>query len=370
MLVVLAGCLATSGTSDSPPPTNPTPIPRTLGEALSGARLETGAPGAAAAIVRDGTMVFEGASGDAAREPLRQLRTSSLFSLVGVTEMATAVMVLRLAEQGRVTLEDPLARYVPYVPGADRISVRMLLAHRAGLPDYLSQSVRFGEIGPALADPVHPWTREEVLRAIHPDDIDRTPGQYFYSSTDYVALGAVIELATRGGVDAYFKQLVATPLGLDRCLFDRDPALAPDVAHGFVFDNAKREYRSIFPPSGVVPTLIWGPVWTDNGIACSPRDTARFVDALLRGQLVRAETLALMTTFGAENYGLGVARTTGEEGARLGHAGARAGYGAAAWFDPERRVTIVALTNADGPSFLAGTVHQRMEEAYTRGATP
>jgi hypothetical protein len=75
-----------------------------------------------------------------------------------------------------------------------------------------------------------------------------------------------------------FKQLVATPLGLDRCLFDRDPALAPDVAHGFVFDNATREYRSIFPPSGVVPMLRWGPVWTDNGIACTPRDTARFVE--------------------------------------------------------------------------------------------
>ena len=362
--------VATACSSSSPPSPAPAPTPQTLAQALVGERIETGAPGAAAAIVRDGTLVFEGAAGDAARSPSRSLRPESLLSLGGVTEMATALMVLRLVEEGRVTLEDPLARYVPYVPGADRISVRMLLAHRAGLPDYQAQSVRFDEIVYSFLDPSHRWTRDEILKAIDPEEIDRVPGQYFFSYTDYVALGAVIEQASGMEVDAFFKQLVAAPLGLDRCLFDMDPALAPDVAHGFAFDSARSEYHSVFPADGSVPTHLWGPVWTDRGIMCTARDAALFTDALFRGRLSRSQTLASMTSFTTEGYGLGVARKTDSARPLYGHAGLGAGFGAVAWHDPELRLTIVALVNADGPGLLAATVFERMDQAYAREAQP
>jgi D-alanyl-D-alanine carboxypeptidase len=283
--------------------------------------------------------------------------------------MATAALVLRLAQQGQLGLDDALGRYVGYLPGADRITVRMLLAHRSGLPDYLSPS--FGEIVGGFADPAHAWTREEILRAIDPDDDVRPPGEaYRYSQTDYVALGVVLEQASGTPVDALFRQLIAAPLGLERCLFDRDPAIAPDVAHGFAYDGARRDYVSLFPANGSVPTFLWGPVWTDNGIMCTAGDAARFTDALFRGRLVSPDSLALMTRFGSESYGHGVARKTDTGHLLHGHAGARPGYGAAAWYDPEARLTIVALVNADGPGFLAGTLHQRMDEAYRRGAPP
>jgi D-alanyl-D-alanine carboxypeptidase len=331
--------------------------------------VETGAPGATAAIVRDGVLIFIGASGEAARSPSRPLGTTSLLSLAGVTEMATAAMVLRLREEGRLSLEDSLARYVPYVPGADRITVGMLLAHRAGLPDY--QSLSFGELYYSFQDPTHVWTRAEILRAIGPEDDLRPPGQgYRYSQTDYVALGAVLEQASGMGVDAFFERFIAAPLGLDRCLFNADPALAPEVSQSFAYDSAKGDYVSTFPANGSVPTYLWGPVWTDSGIMCSAEDTARFTDALLGGKLVSPATLALMTAFGTEGYGLGVARRTDSGRVSYGHAGSRGGYGAAAWYDPERRLTIVVLVNADGPSFLAETVFQRMEEAYNRSGMP
>ena len=196
------------------------------------------------------------------------------------------------------------------------------------------------------------------------------PGQYFFSYTDYVALGAVIEQASGMEVDAFFKQLVAAPLGLDRCLFDMDPALAPDVAHGFAFDSARSEYHSVFPADGSVPTHLWGPVWTDHGIMCAARDAALFADALFRGQLSRPETLASMTSFTTEGYGLGVARKTDSARPLYGHAGLGAGFGAAAWYDPELRLTIVALVNADGPGLLAATVFERMDHAYAGEARP
>jgi len=362
-LLTLAGC----GSSPAAPNPTPTPTPQSLAEALAAARVETGVPGASAAIVRDGTVVFEGASGEASRSPARPLRPTHLLPLVGVTHLATATMALRLEEEGRLRLDDPLARYAAYMPGADRISLRMLLGHRSGLPDYLYQGARFPELLPSFQDPNHRWTREEVLRAIEPDDVDRTPGAYFFSGTDYVALGAALEQASGTSLGALFDQLVAAPLGLRRCVFDMDPALAPDVAQGFAYDGTSRAYTSIFPPSGAVPTSLWGPVWTDNGLMCSPLDAARLTDALLRGTLVSPESRAAMTEFGPEGYGLGVARKV--EGSRTvqGHAGARAGYGAVAWYDPARLLTIVALTNADAPGFPASTVHDRLDQAYSSG---
>lgn len=364
MASLLAGC--GSAPEASPAPTA-TPTPDSLASALVGARIEAGIPGAAAAIVRDGAVVFEGASGDASRSPTRSLTTTALLPLVGITHMATAAMVMRLEESGRLSLDDPLARYVPYLSGADRISVRMLLAHRAGLPDYLYQGVRFPELYAPFQDPLHAWTRDEVLRAIQPDDVDRSPGAYFFSSTDYIALGAVIEQASGTGVDALFKQLVAAPLGLQRCMFDRDPALAPDVAQGFAFDSTSRSYASIFPPSGAVPTHLWGPVWTDNGIMCSALDAARFTDALLRGTLVSPRSRTLMTEFGIEGYGLGVARRADAPRLLVGHAGARPGYSAVTWYDPARGLTIVALANGDAASLAAATVFDRLDQAYTSG---
>jgi CubicO group peptidase (beta-lactamase class C family) len=90
-------------------------------------------------------------------------------------------------------------------------------------------------------------------------------------------------------------------------------------------------------------------------------------DAVLRGGIVDTQTLDLMTDFGREGFGLGVAQKNDGGASLYGHSGSRSGYGAAAWFDPQTKATIVALVNADAPTFLAGTIHQRMQEAYARG---
>ena len=186
---------------------------------------------------------------------------------------------IRIMRSSRIRGGDgPLSRYAPTVPGAQSITIRMLLGHRSGLPDY--QGLSFDEIYYSFQDPAH------------------------------------------------------------------------------------------FPPDGSVPTWLWGPVWTDGGLMCTAQDTARFTEALLGGRLMSPGSLTLMTSFGPEGYGIGVASKTDGPRPLQGHAGTKPGYDAAAWYDPERRLAIVALTNGVGPNFLAGTVFQRLDEAYARGATP
>jgi D-alanyl-D-alanine carboxypeptidase len=354
-LAALAACAS----SDEPTPA-PTPTPQTLYEALAGARIETGVPGAAAAIIRDGEPVFDGFVGDFSRSPGRPLERTSLFPLVGVTELATAPMTFRLVEDGRLSLDDRLSRYIPYVPNADQITIGMLLDHRSGIYDYflgLNDKLYY-----PLHDPSHVWSRDEVLRAL--DGFPPSGGQR-YSQSDYVVLGGVIERVTGRSIADYFDDVVAHPAGLEGCAFAFDPSRAHEVVHGFTLSQDK--LVDTFPADGRVPTVLWGTVWTDRGLACDARDTARLADALFRGLLVGPETLTLMTTFGRDNYAYGVGEKSDGPARVWGHAGLGSGFSTAVWYEPERRLTIAVLANADTGG-IPGTLYQRMEEAYTRGA--
>ena len=164
-------------------------------------------------------MIFDGASATLA--PASAARTTTLFSLAGVTKMMTSGLVLRLWEEGRLDLEEPIARYVPYLPEADRITLRMLLRHTSGLQDYLNDR----DIQRKLAEPDHAWTRDEVLHAVQ--RVNFAPGsRYQYSNTNFVALGAAIERASGKSVEAAFWQFVAEPVALTRSFFVFDPAVA------------------------------------------------------------------------------------------------------------------------------------------------
>lgn len=320
MAVVVGLAACGGGAPGTTPAPTPTPGPTSLQQALDQARESTGVPAAAAAILEDGRVVFESASGNASLAPDRPAGATTLFSLASVTKMATSVVVLRLMEQRRLSLEETLAGYVPYLPNADRITLRMLLSHRSGLADYLGNP----DIQRKLADPSHALTRDEVLRAV--GRVLFEPGaRYEYSNTSFVALGAVIERVSGRSVEQAFDDLVATPLGLERSFFAFDAAVAPDVAHGYRFGGGR--YTDTFPADGRVPTAIWGPVWTDGGLVCSAGDTARWTDAALGGRLLRPETLAQMTAFGPEGYGLGVVKSIGGGREVWGHNGAYDGYG-------------------------------------------
>jgi len=109
---------------------------RPLQAALDVAREETAAPGVAAAIVLDGTLVWEGASGRMERSTPRSVDTETLFVLASLSKPVTAAMVMYLRDHGRLTLDDPLSKTIPTLPNASRITIRMLLNHTSGLGDY------------------------------------------------------------------------------------------------------------------------------------------------------------------------------------------------------------------------------------------
>lgn len=363
ILATLAVATAlTAAPATAPAATGPSAADLQAG--LTAARIASGAPGATAAVVRDGRVLWAGASGSAVtrtgvdartgRRTARRslpMRTGTRFSLASLSKMYTATLVLRLVEQGRVGLDDPIARWVPStVPGRTRVTVRMLLGHTSGYPDIEDAEPLASRLD--IADPSwnpdRPWTRDELMRLIRAPKW--TPGaRYEYSNTNYILLGAVLEGAGAGTVPAQLAQVTA-PLGLRDTFYATQPGLAATMARGYErFDGERNDH---WAGARDIPTDLVGPVWTDGGVITTAADAARFCAALMGGRILGAGTLATMIDPGgpgrAEDYGLGTFHQRIAGRTWQGHDGEYGGYESMAFTDRAHDLTLAVLVNADG----------------------
>jgi D-alanyl-D-alanine carboxypeptidase len=306
-----------------------------LQAALEDARADLGVPGVSAAAVDDGTLVWAGTAGartlgGPAVEPATRFITASAGKSV------VAAMVMRLADEGALSLGDRLSKYVSGVPGARRIRIRHLLEHSSGLPDYLATAAVYDLVAD---DPRREWTREEVLDLA--TRLRFRPGsRVSYSNTNYIALGGVIEAATGSGIEAAYRRLLAGPLGLTGSSWLYDPGLHESGAHPY------RERRGGAVADawagGFVPTDVVGEVWTDGGLATTGADLAVIANELLSAAARRA-----VLDFRERGYGRGVFRYRFDGRTIVGHDGLYDGFTAQHWTDPRSGLTIAVLANLE-----------------------
>lgn len=338
-----SGACGDSGSGGAAAAPRPTPDAAAAGDAarlqavLDRARRAAGTPGAAAALAVNGRVAWSGASGRLGPGRAQRLRRADRFILASVTKLAVAAMVMRLVEAGRLSLDDRLSDFAPGVPNAGRITVRMLLAHRSGLPEYDDPA-----LDAAAEDPRHPWTRDEVIRAIARGRPAFAPGSRFaYTNSNYVLLGRVIERATGGSVEAALQRLVASPLGLRSFSFrERLPGFRLARGSELIDGTLVGTFAGARPPADAI-----GPVWTDGGIAATAPDLARFAAGVFGGRLLAPASVRAMTaaTPGSDGYGLGVAI----DGPVVGHDGAYGGFSTYVGYDRETGASVAALANRE-----------------------
>ena len=324
-LALVLAILAAPGASSAQAP---------LDAAFTSAARRLHVPNSAAALVRDGRVVWAAAT--------RRTRSSDRFVLASATKMVVATLVLRLADQGRLALADPLERYVPGVPNGDRVTLAMLLSHRSGLAEYFD----LPELADAWDDPRHAWTTAELVAAIRASAPAREPGSgYAYTNTNYILLGAVLERVSGLGLEALLRQQITGPLGLRALSFDR---VAP-AGGRLLVGHQRRGGRTVdVSDRGRVPNDAIGAVWPDGGIASTATDLARLLDALLGGGLLASQTLQQMENTGATGYGLGLSSAEAPTAGRvLGHDGLYGGYTSYAFRDTRTQTTLVVLTNLE-----------------------
>jgi D-alanyl-D-alanine carboxypeptidase len=288
-----------------------------------------GAPGAAA-LVRDEHGVQRAASGLADLRTRRPMRPGLNYRVASVTKPFVATVVLQLVAEGRLSLSDTVDRWLPGIlPYGDQVSIRQLLNHTSGVPEYLV--VPLLELYGSKQGRFRSWTPQELVALVADQPPLFAPGTtYSYSNTNYVLAGLIIEAATGRTLGQELKRRIIRPLGLGDTFF---PVNRPDIPG--------RNARGYSLPLGDQGPVMDGPLldftvynpslaWAAGNVVSDLGDLTRFFRALLGGRLLSPGLLAEMTTTvpigqGA-GYGLGLLVVETPCGRLIGHDGGIPGF--------------------------------------------
>jgi len=296
----------------------------------------SGAPSASVAIVRDGKIVFAKAYGDQG-PGMKATSPAAKYQIASISKQFTAAAILLLEDEGRLSLDDKVSKWVPDITDADQITIRQLLSHTAGIQDYWPQDYDFA----AMSTPVTP---QQILDRWAKKPLDFQPGTAWqYSNTGYVVAGMIIEKASGMKLLDYLQKKIFKPLGID--------AIDQDIAVGKGFPQGN--HRFALGPVRPAKPAADGWLWAAGELAMSASDLAKWDIARIDRKILSAEDWAtqetsIKLTSGADtHYGLGV--SVGNRGGdkTVEHGGEAVGFLSDNFVMPDKRFAVVALVNAD-----------------------
>jgi D-alanyl-D-alanine carboxypeptidase len=311
-----------------------------------------GIPGTILYVEQASQGSLAGAAGLSQLDPDVAMRPDDRFGAGSVVKPFVAATVLQLVEDGAFPLDAALPEVLPAdvterFPYAGEITVRILLGHRSGLPEWNSPTVAAA----AGQDLGRVWTESELLDLAAAQEPLFPPGtDYSYSNTNYTLLGLIIEQATGRSWRREVTDRVIAPLQLEATVLPApgDRSLGGPHAHGYVeVDGALLDVTTMDPSMAGAAG--------GNALVTSAFDLVRFLDALLAGELFRSpETLEAMLAFqpasgepGQVGYGLGLLQRVLPGGiVTIDHLGGAVGYWAYVARLPRQRVTLAVAFNS------------------------
>jgi CubicO group peptidase (beta-lactamase class C family) len=284
-------------------------------------------------LLRDGYGTANGITG-AANTP------ATAYQIASLTKGFTALACVQLQEAGKLALDDPITTYLPEVVHASRdgvaITIRHLLNHTAGIPDFIG----FYDLNNPLT---YPRTRAKLLADILAHELDFTPGTRFaYSSSGYILAGLIVERVSGSSYEAYLKAKIFGPAGMADSFIVEPPDPAPPDSKGYAVVNGLRVAVSDFDRVDLLSSA--------GGISSTVDDLRRWHEALLTEKLAPRAAIEAMYARGLGDYGLGweIGEIVGH--AVVGHEGHTIGYDANLARFLEDDALIVLLSNAqDAP---------------------
>ncbi|RZN60648.1 MAG: serine hydrolase [Thermoproteota archaeon] len=283
----------------------------------------------------------------------------TVYGIGSITKSFTALSVMKLVEEGRVSLEDEVSKYVPVDvrPLGEPIRIKHLLTHTSGIPA-LGYAEAFIKGALELDSTWFPAASADdiavFLRGSESWAVSRPGERFFYLNEGYVLLGRVIERASGMKYEDYVRKNILVPLKMDRTYFDAPND--PDVASSYIVDRKMRCIRSRFP---------YG-ITSDGGILSNPIDMANYIQMYInRGEgILSRESIELMEKkhvdvpdklFGDDGYGYGLMVTDNFlERKMVFHSGSVLVHTAFMGYVPEERIGVAVMCNSSGypPSFI------------------
>jgi CubicO group peptidase (beta-lactamase class C family) len=346
VMLLLGACGGGHGPAPTTTSTNDHADARARSQNVLDDAITAGAPGCSAAVGVQGKVVWTGVRGVADMSSGRAITTQTVFDIASVAKQFTATALLLLVAAGKLTLKDPLSRYIPELPTwATTVSVGQLMHQTSGIPEYVglleAQGYQLGDR----------TTEDEALQAlVGVPKLEFQPGSQFeYSNSNYLLLGEIVRRVAREPLPQFLAEQIFRPLGLAMVLDPTGPIADKAVA----YEKSSDGYRAT--ESG------WEQVG-DGGIQTTPSQLVGWADNYRTGrvggsELLDAQLAGAVPTEpgGADRYGAGIYLMTN---GTLDHDGAWGGFVTAFRVSKDRNTSLSISCNTDkqDPETLADSL--------------
>jgi CubicO group peptidase (beta-lactamase class C family) len=318
-----------------------------------------GYPGLSLAIVREGKIVLAKGYGKRSIEDGAPVEPDTMFAVGSVSKQFACACILLLAEEGKLSVDDKVAKYYPRLTSADQVTLYDLMTHTSGYHDYYPLDF----VDRRLVKPIY---EDALLAEYAGTKLDFEPGaRWSYSNTGYVLLGRVVEKVSGKPFGRFLKERVIDPIGM------KHSAVEPGSDVG----SRARGYTA-FALGPLEPAVHEADGWLSaaGNLWASASDLARWDLALIEGRLLKPASFRLMTSsrvlnsFRRTGYGCGLSLRQVEGETVLTHVGAISGFQSTNAMVPRTRSAVVLLTNSE--HLNSGAIHSTILQLLIKDQKP
>jgi D-alanyl-D-alanine carboxypeptidase len=299
---------------------------------------ERGRVGLSVAIVKDGKLVLAKGYGMRSLAGRRLVEPDTLFAIGSVTKQFTCACVLLLAQEGKLSVQDKVAKYFPKLTRAADITLLNLMGHTSGYPDYYPLDF----VDRRMQKPILP---DELVGQYAGGKLDFEPDtNWSYSNTGFILLARVVEKVTGQPFGEFLSARILKPLDMNHTLYEPDPA-DKRLAAGYT-------RFALSPPEPVAPEAR-GWLGGAGGIYSTPSDLVKWDLGLIHGEILQPEFYKVMTTARELSNGLvtgyacGLSVRIQERRTVLQHNGAVSGFNAFNAVVPSTQSALAMVCNSD-----------------------
>ncbi len=312
--------------------------------AVQAAMTASQTPSASVAVVKDGKVVYARAFGDAILSPEVAATPATRYQIASVSKEFTAAAVLLLQEDGKLSLDDTVAKWFPDLTSADKITVRQLLSHTSGYSDYWPQDY-------VMTMVTLPTTPQAVMDAYAKAPLDYQPGDdWQYSNTGYVVAGQIVEKASGQPLFQFLQERILKPVGINDAFDITDANLTAPDAMGY--------QRQGLGPNRPAPLAGRGWTYAAWPLALTAEDVAKWDASILKRSLLKpssydTQVQTIKLNNGKDSgYAMGLFVRSDNGHRMYQHGGEGAGFLSDNRIYPDDNLAIVVLTNT-----MSGSAH-------------
>lgn len=287
-----------------------------------------------ALVAKEGKVIFHRAYGWRDFDAQARNDTGTAFPILSITKSFTAMVILKLQEENRLSLSDKLSKYLPDFPNGDKITIEHLITHTSGIYNFTDD---IDEEDSSLVN--HPVTKQFMLDFISGKPFAYSPGEGFgYNNSGFYLAGIVIETVTGKSYEQNVRELIFDPLGMKNSGFDFNNLKETLKAKGYQFLNADKKKPYTYVDSTV--SYSAGSIYSTTG------DLYKWTMAIAKQQLLSPTSWELAFTPRAGDYGIGFRLNNFFGKGYIKHSGGYPGFVSEFIYYPEQDIIIIILKNS------------------------